>query len=65
MPHVFGLNPDILVRSKYWPSLLVWSLNIWAGAALAYKERMASDHPPWTVIGKFIRGNPLGPAPRT
>ena len=63
--HAFRLNPDILVRPKPWPSLLGWSLNILAGAALAYHLRVATDLPPWTLIGHFTRGNLLSPPLRT
>lgn len=63
--HAFRLNPDILVRPKSWPSLLGWSLNILAGAAMAYRERVAADLPPWTLIGHFTQGNLLGPPRRT
>jgi len=63
--HAFRLNPDILVRPKRWPSLLGWSLNILAGAAVAYRERVAVDLPLWPLIGYFTRGNLLGPPLRT
>lgn len=35
----YRLNPDILVRPKRWPTLLGWSLNILAGAALAHRHQ--------------------------
>ena len=63
--HAFRLNPDILVRPKQWPSLLGWSLNILAGAALAYHRRVDDDLPPWTLIGYFTQGNLLSPPLRT
>lgn len=44
----YRLRPEILDRQKYWPSILGWSLNIFAGAALAYQKRVAADLPPWT-----------------
>ena len=43
--HAFRLNPDMLFRPKHWPSLLGWSLNILAGAALAF-NRLASTELP-------------------
>ena len=63
--HAFRLNPDILNRPKPWHSLLGWSLNIPAGAALAYRQRVATDLPPWALIGHFTRGNLLSPPLRT
>ena len=63
--HAFRLNPDMLFRPKQWPSLLGWSLNILAGAALAYNHRASAELPPWTVIGYFTRGNLLSPPLRT
>ncbi|MDJ0312369.1 DUF6431 domain-containing protein [Arthrobacter sp. H35-D1] len=63
--HAFRLNPDTLARPKPWPSLLGWSLNILAGAALAYRHRVDVDLPPWTLIGLFTQGNLLSPPLRT
>lgn len=63
--HAFRLNPDLLNRPKRWPSLLGWSLNILAGAALAYRNRVATDLSPWALIGLFTRGNLLSPPLRT
>lgn len=63
--HAFRLNPEILARPKQWPSLLGWSLNILAGAALAHRHRVGPELPPWTLIGLFPRGNLLGPPLRT
>ena len=63
--HAFRLNPDLLVRPKPWPSLLGWSLNILAGAALAYRHRVATDLPPWDLTGHFTRGSLLSPPLRT
>ncbi|WP_218063382.1 helix-turn-helix domain-containing protein [Arthrobacter sp. SDTb3-6] len=57
--HVFRLDPDILVRPRQWPSLLGWSLNVLAGAALAYRKRVEAHTPPWTLIGLFTRGHLL------
>lgn len=63
--HALRLDPDILVRPKPWPNMLGSSLNILAGAALAYRQRVAADLAPWTLIGYFTRGNLLGPPQRT
>ncbi|NVN00748.1 DUF6431 domain-containing protein [Arthrobacter sp. SDTb3-6] len=63
--HAFDLNPDMLFRPKEWPSLLGWSLNILAGAALAFNRLASTELPPWTVIGYFTRGNLLSPPVRT
>lgn len=63
--HGFRLDPDILVRPKRWPSLLGWSLNVLAGAALAHRQRVDPRLPPWTLIGLFTRGNLLSPSLRT
>ena len=63
--HAFRLNPEMLFRPKQWPSLLGWSLNILAGAALAYHHLVGPDLPLWTVIGYFTRGNLLSPPLRT
>lgn len=41
--HAFRLNPGILVRPRQWPSLLGWSSNILAGAALAHRQRIGPD----------------------
>ncbi|RAX45519.1 helix-turn-helix domain-containing protein [Arthrobacter sp. AQ5-05] len=59
--HAFRLDPEILVRPKRWPSLLGWSLNVLAGAALAHRRWVGTDLPPWTLIGLFTRGNLLSP----
>lgn len=63
--HAFRLDPDILARPKPWPTMLGWGLNLLAGAALAYRERVDSNLPPWTLIGLFTRGNLLSPPLRT
>lgn len=63
--HAFRLTPDIMVRSKTWPNLLDWSLNILAGAAPAYRQRVATDLPPWAPAGLFTRDNLLSPPLRT
>lgn len=63
--HPFRLDPDILVRPKQWQSLLGWSLTILAGAALAYRQRVDPELPPWALIGLFTRGNLLIPPLRT
>ncbi|WP_110503029.1 hypothetical protein [Arthrobacter livingstonensis] len=57
----FRLNADILVRPKQWPSLLGWSLNVLAGAALAHRHRVGPDLSPWVLTGLFTRGNLLSP----
>ncbi|MDJ0314036.1 DUF6431 domain-containing protein [Arthrobacter sp. H35-D1] len=59
--HAFSLKPEMLAGPKPWPSLLGWSLNILAGAALAFNHRARMELPPWTVIGYFTRGNLLSP----
>ncbi len=59
--HAFRLNPDMLFHPKQWPSMLGWSLNILAGAALAYNHLASVQLPPWTVIRYFTRGNLLSP----
>lgn len=63
--HAFRLNPEILVRPRSWPTMLGSSLNILAGAALAYRRRVAVDLPPWALIGLFTRGNLLSSPRRT
>lgn len=63
--HAFSLNPEILADLKQWPSLLGRSLNILAGAALAFNRLARAELPPWTVIGYFTRGNLLSPPLRT
>ena len=62
--HAFRLNPDILVQPKFRPSLLGWGLNILAGAALTYRERVATV-PHWTLIGYFTQGKLLDSHLRT
>ena len=61
----FRLNPEMLFRPKYWPSLLGWSLNILAGAALAFNRLASTELPPWTVTRYFTQGNLLSPRLRT
>lgn len=63
--HAFRLDPDILVRPKQWPSMLGCSLNILAGAALAYRKRVDPEQPVWAVIGHFTRGKLLSSPLRT
>ena len=63
--HAFRLDPGILVRPKRWPSLLGWSLNMLAGAALSHHRRVGTELLPWTLIGLFTRGNLLSPPLRT
>lgn len=55
----------MLFRPTLWPSLIGWSLNILAGAALAYHRLVGPDLPLWTVIGYFTRANLLGSLLRT
>lgn len=65
MQHAFRLDPEILVCPKQWPSLLGWSLNALAGAALVHRHRVEPELPPWTLVGLSTRGSLLGPPLRT
>lgn len=58
-------DPDILVRPIQWPSLLGRSLNILAGSALSYAQRLDGGLPPWSPIGLFTRGKLLSSPLRT
>jgi hypothetical protein len=43
------------------PTLLGHALNLLAGAALRYRERLGLADPPWALIGFFAQGRLLAP----
>ena len=50
------IERDLLVRPAQYPTLLGHALNLLAGAALRYRERLGLAEPPWALIGFFAQG---------
>jgi len=55
------VDRELLVRPAAQPSVLAHALNLLAGAALRYRERLGYDDPPWALIGAFSYGYLLAP----
>ena len=51
----------MLVRPAQHPTLLGHALNLLAGAALRYRERLGLTDSPWALIGFFAQGRLLAP----
>ena len=55
------IDRELLVRPAVFPTLLGHALNLLAGAALRYRERLGLADPPWALIGFFAQGRLLAP----
>jgi hypothetical protein len=55
------IDRELLVRPAQHPTLLGHALNLLAGAALRYRERLGLTDSPWALIGFFARGRLLAP----
>ena len=55
------IDRELLVRRAQYPTLLGHALNVLAGAALRYRERLGLADPPWALIGFFAQGRLLAP----
>jgi len=55
------IDRELLVRPAPQPTLLGHALNLLAGAALRYRERLGYTDPPWALIGMFSHGYLLAP----
>jgi hypothetical protein len=49
------------VRPAPLPTLLGHALNLHAGAAVRYRERLGLADPPWALIACFAHGRLLAP----
>ena len=55
-----GPGPYPTVLGQY-PTVLGQALNLLAGAALRYRERLGLPDTPWALIGFFAQGRLLAP----
>jgi len=55
------IDRELLVRPAPQQTLLGHGLNLLAGAALRYRERLGLTDPPWALIGFFAHGRLLAP----
>jgi transposase-like protein len=55
------IDRELLVHPAPQPTLLGHALNLLAGAALRYRERLGYTDPPWALIGCFSHGYLLAP----
>lgn len=55
------IDRELLVRPAEYPTVLGQALNLLAGAALRYRERLGLIDSPWALIGFFVRGRLLAP----
>ena len=55
------IDRELLVRPAQHPTLLGHALNLLAGAALRYRERLGLTDSPWALIGFFAQGRLLAP----
>ena len=57
---IVGPGPYPTVLGQY-PTVLGQALNLLAGAALRYRERLGLPDPAWALIGFFAQGRLLAP----
>ena len=55
------IDRELLVRPAQHSTLLGHALNLLAGAALRYRERLGLTDSPWALIGFFAQGRLLAP----
>jgi Domain of unknown function (DUF6431) len=55
------IDRELLVRPAPHKTLLGHGLNLLAGAALRYRDRLGLTDPPWALIGFLARGRLLAP----
>ena len=55
------IDRELLVLPAQYPTVLGQALNLLAGAALRYRERLGLTDPVWALIGFFARGRLLAP----
>jgi hypothetical protein len=55
------IDRELLVGPAQYPTVLGQALNLLAGAALRYRERLGLTDPVWALIGFFARGRLLAP----
>jgi transposase-like protein len=55
------IDRELLVGPARYPTVLGHALNLLAGAALRYRERLGLTDPVWALIGFFARGRLLAP----
>ena len=55
------IDRELLVGPAPYPTVLGQALNLLAGAALRYRERLGLPDPPWALIGFFAQGRLLAP----
>ncbi len=60
MDRAFTIDRELPVRPAPQKTVL-GALNLLAGAALAYRQRLELTDPPWALIGFFSRGRLLAP----
>jgi transposase-like protein len=55
------IDRELLVGPAQYPTVLGQALNLLAGAALRYRERLGLTDPVWALIGFFAQGRLLAP----
>jgi hypothetical protein len=55
------IDRELLVGPAPYPTVLGQALNLLAGAALRYRERLGLTDPVWALIGFFAQGRLLAP----
>ena len=55
------IDRELLVGPAPYPTVLGQALNLLAGAALRYRERLGLPDTPWALIGFFAQGRLLAP----
>jgi hypothetical protein len=55
------IDRELLVGPAQYPTVLGQALNLLAGAALRYRERLGLPDTPWALIGFFAQGRLLAP----
>ena len=55
------IDRELLVGLAQYPTVLGQALNLLAGAALRYRERLGLPDTPWALIGFFAQGRLLAP----
>jgi hypothetical protein len=56
------IDRELLVGPAQYPTVLGQALNLLAGAALRYRERLGLPDTPWALIGFFAQGRLLAPS---